>query len=330
LYKAKETVRAMELHANALPQPDVQPEAQPEPTTIEQAIAAFLHDREKNITTNGGENRPLSADRLKKYKRLLEALSEHCKNHRIVYLKDFVNGCTQAFRATWPDDTSKTSFLKKNELLQGVFSYFVESGLIAKNPIGSVQIPKKDQDFTTAKYVIKDQDWQKILANIDNLDSRSIDRTRAIALFGYDSGCRIEDIVCLERAQVDLDNRTYDLVARKNGKRNYGPLSDATVAALRKIPDNGTKYFWWTGKGLSKSAVADARRPFARLCKLADFKFNFHMWRHTRITKRLMIDMSFAKVADMAGDTETIIRKHYWHADKNYRGRVNEEARKAI
>jgi len=279
-----------------------------------------------NTTDQGGERKKLSDDRMKKYDRLLTAFVTYCAMNDVADLADFNREHVRSFRQTWKDNPVKTSYLKKNEMLQGVFNYFVEEKLIEKNPVNGVQIPKQEEDFTTEKHIVSDEAWQKVTAQFGNLDARSIDRTTAFVLFMRESGCRIEDVVALERTHIK--GKTYDLKARKNGKRNYGPLSDEVLAALAKIPDNGTPYFWWSGRGLLHSAISDWRRPLSTLFKLADVKINPHMFRHTKISGLLKKGFTPFEVAQVVGDTEKIILKHYWHSCPKYRADLIEKMRK--
>jgi len=290
-----------------------------------------MKERKENIRPNGGKYLPLSEDRIKKYQRLLSAWVKYCADHGIEFVHQFTPEHCQRFRKTWKDDPMKKAFPRKNENFKTIFEYFIEEHWISKNPVYTVEEHEFDEDFTTDEYVIKDSAWQCMKANVANLDPRSVDRLRAQLLFGWESGCRISDIVSLERAHINFETKMYDRPAKKNRKRNYGPLSDECLAALRQIPDNGTKYFWWSGNGHLKSAIADARRPISKLlnhCK--SIKFHPHMFRHTRITKRLESGMDFQTVAHMVGDTEAVIRRHYWHASKDYKKRVSDEARKTL
>jgi integrase len=73
------------------------------------------------------------------------------------------------------------------------------------------------------------------------------------------------------------------LNTEKSGSKIYVPVPTVAVEALRQI-ENGSAYFFWTGNGLRKSAVADWQRALRRLFKLADIKGNPHMFRHTFAT----------------------------------------------
>ena len=68
-------------------------------------------------------------------------------------------------------------------------------------------------------------------------------------------------------------------VSRPSPARSvYVPLPQIAADALRKIT-NG-EYFFWTGRGLRKSAVADWQRSLRRVFTDAKVTGNAHMFRH--------------------------------------------------
>jgi integrase len=334
--EAQRIVRTKEADALALTQPESAPK------TIQQSKDAFVAHL-NDTTENGGERRKLSDDTLKKYERLLEGWVKYCEKHGVVYLKDFLKkdetkDHVREFRRTWKDDPTKWSFVKKNERLQAVFTYFVTVKFIEQNPVGSVSLPARDQDEITEEKIIKPEQWQCILAACEALRNRQgqgkqidVDRCRAFLLFLWDSGCRISDVMELDRTQVK--GQSFELKANKNRKRNFGPLSAETVAALAKLPNNGPHYFW-TGNGLLKSAISDIRRPLSKIFKHCNIRVNPHMFRHTRISRMLWGDgqhgMPPAEVAEMVGDTEEIIIKHYKHFMPEWRNTLIEKAKKSL
>jgi len=61
----------------------------------------------------------------------------------------------------------------------------------------------------------------------------------------------------------------------------YCPLPPSVVEALEVVKSPNKKYFFWTGNGDPKSAVADAQRSFRKLFKLADVVGHPYMFRDT-------------------------------------------------
>jgi integrase len=135
------------------------------------------------------------------------------------------------------------------------------------------------------------------------------------------SGLRIRDAITLERTRVIGDNLM--LYQAKTGTPVYVPLPPQVAQALRNIPDGpkpNPRYFFWTGNGLPKSAVADWQRSFRRLFTLAGLekpdgsaKRCFpHMFRDTFAVEMLLAGVPIDQVSILLGHKSVkITEKHY-------------------
>jgi integrase len=106
-------------------------------------------------------------------------------------------------------------------------------------------------------------------------------RVKALVLTLRYSGMRIGDVVGLQKAHLKVDK--LFLNTQKSGSKIYVPLPKTAVEALNAIA-SGSPFFFWSGKGLRKSAVADWQRAIRRLFKLAEVTGHPHMFRHTFAT----------------------------------------------
>ena len=123
------------------------------------------------------------------------------------------------------------------------------------------------------------------------------------------SALRISDLVALKKERIDEHGRLF-LRAAKNGKPISILLPPVVLESLAKI-SNEKHYFFWSGNGKLKSAVADWQRASVRLLKLAEVDGSAHRFRHTLARDLLSKGVSVENVAAILGDTEAIIRKHY-------------------
>jgi integrase/recombinase XerD len=90
---------------------------------------------------------------------------------------------------------------------------------------------------------------------------------------------RISDGVALQKSRIRGD--LLFLNTYKTGSKIFVPLPKAAIEALDKI-ENGSSYYFWTGNGLLKSAIADWQRALRRVFETADVVGNPHMFRHVR------------------------------------------------
>jgi integrase len=173
---------------------------------------------------------------------------------------------------------------------------------------------------------------EKIMWASDLYDKRGVygegnrNRVKAFVIVLRYTGLRIRDVVTLERNRIDKDGKLYFYTA-KTGTPVFLPLPKIALDALKDVPNLGPFYFW-TGNGLPKSAVADWQRSLRKLFALAGLKDNPHMFRHSRATELLTKDVSLETVAAILGNTPAIVQKHYSHFVKSWQLKLEEDVRK--
>jgi integrase len=150
-------------------------------------------------------------------------------------------------------------------------------------------------------------------------------RVRAFVLTLRYSGLRIGDCVGLRRDHLDGD-RLF-VRTQKSGESVFVPLPELAVDALKEI-ENGDEHFFWTGRGLRKSAVADWQRSLRRVFADAKVTGNAHMFRHTFATDLLTGGVPIEDVAILLGHaTPAVTAKYYSHFVKARRDRLEERVR---
>ena len=145
--------------------------------------------------------------------------------------------------------------------------------------------PKPTLPFTPAE-------MKRILAACDEYPERNSfsqnnrARVKAFVLLLRYSGLRIRDVACLERKRLQK-NRLF-LYTQKTGTPVYVPLPPQVVEALKGIA-NGPDYFFWSGNGNQKTAVADWQRSLRRVFELADLRTGHaHRFRDTFAVELLL------------------------------------------
>ena len=190
-------------------------------------------------------------------------------------------GALREFRADWPD--SAITAQKHLERLRTFFSFCHSAEWVKHNPATAVKAPKLGRPSERVK-VFTEEQLQRILKACDRYPKRNSfgydnpARVRAFVLVLRYTGLRIGDCVALRKEHVDGD-RLF-LRTEKSGESVYLPLPDAVTDALDEI-GNSAEYFFWTGRGLRKSVVADWQRTLRRVFEQANLTGNAHMFRHT-------------------------------------------------
>jgi integrase/recombinase XerD len=119
--------------------------------------------------------------------------------------------------------------------------------------------------------------WATDLDPIQGIDGeKNRIRVRAFVNLPRYSGLRIRDAVTLSRDR--LTGSKLLMYTQKTGTPVYLPLPESVVKELSEMNPLG-KYFFWSGNGLAKSAVADWQRSLAKVFKLAGIKGHAHRFR---------------------------------------------------
>jgi integrase/recombinase XerD len=147
-------------------------------------------------------------------------------------------------------------------------------------------------------------------------------RLRVLTLLMRWSGLAIRDAVTLERTRLDKEDNLF-LYRAKTGVPVYVPLPPHVAKQLRDIPPGpkpNPRYFFWSGNGQPKSAVADWQRAYRKLFKLAALKHADdtpkrcfpHMLRDTFAVENLLAGVTLEKVSLLLGHSSIkTTERHY-------------------
>lgn len=248
-----------------------------------------------------------------------------CQSQGHEYLDQLDHNALVHFRSTWRD--GNLSKLKKQHRLSSFFRACIHHGYLEHNPVrnlGKIKVVRKPTDPFTR------EEFDKIIAAtlcIGNVRVRrgyaeaNRVRLRTMALLLRWSGLRIRDAILLERDR--LHNDSLLLYQAKTGLPVYVPLPPEVAEALHNIPPGlkpNPRYFFWSGNGEPKSAVADWQRSMRRLFALADIRradgkikrCHPHMFRDTFAVELLLAGVPMDQVSLLLGHTSVkTTERHY-------------------
>jgi integrase len=293
----------------------------PKTPTVKEAVDDFLDDLER------GQQRKAST--ISKHRNILEKrLLTWCEARGYRHLAKLDVATMREFRADWPDAPLTAS--KNLERLRSFFAFCADAGWLEANPAKALKVPKVGKPSERVK-VFTPAEVDRIAEACDRYPSRNSfghdNRTRVkafVMLLRY-SGLRIGDVVGLRKDHVN-DDRLF-LRTAKTGESVYVPLPEKAVIAINAVK-NGSDHFFWTGRGLRKSAVADWQRALRRVFKDAKVKGHPHMFRHTFATDLLARGVPIEDVAILLGHaTPAITARYYSHFVKSRRERLEARIR---
>jgi len=289
-----------------------------EPTSVSKAVDAYLADK---------RSQNLQQATIQKLTTIFKKqLLAWCNKNSIHYLPDLDVTRVRQWRTTW--EGGGIAAKKKQERLIGFFYFCISSGWIHENPAKGLSRIKVDQKPTD--YFPQDE-FNKIIDATYIYDSKTVNakemrnnatRLRVLTLLMRWSGLAIRDAVTLERTRLDKDDNLF-LYRAKTGVPVYVPLRPDVAKQLREIPPGpkpNPRYFFWSGNGQPKSAVADWQRAYRKLFKLAaikhaddTFKRCFpHMFRDTFAVENLLAGITLEKVSLLLGHSSIkTTERHY-------------------
>jgi integrase/recombinase XerD len=232
------------------------------------------------------------------------------------------------FRTTWGQNASITRS-KKQDRLVTFFGWCERAGWLERNPITSRNLGKIKVQVQPTDY-FHPEEMAAILAACETYkgdrwgrDSGSAGkRLRALTLLMRWTGLRIGDAITLRRDRLVRTERGGDAVflyTQKTGTHVYCPIPPAVAAELREVPPGPVgrshpDYFFWSGNGFVKSAVADWQRSYKKLFRLAGLekRSHPHMFRDTFAVECLLAGIPLEKVSILLGHSSVkITEKHY-------------------
>ncbi len=251
-----------------------------------------------------------------------------CKTRGFHALKQLgVDEVTQ-FRATWADSPITKS--KKQERLKGFFHFCVAREWMRSNPVAALKAVKVP---TLPTLPFEDKQVQAILKACDDYSIKGVygeqnrQRMKALTLLMRYSGLRIRDAVTCERKRL-VDSKLM-LYQAKTGTPVYCPLPPLVVDALKGLNGPNQDYFFWSGNGKPKSAVADAQRSFRKLFKLANVIGHPHMFRDTFAVELFKRGVTMETVSMLLGHASIrVTEKHYRPWVKTLQDKLEKDAMK--
>ena len=288
--------------------------------TISEAIDRFFED---------AEARGLAEATIGKLNVLLrKQLLPWCRSKGYLSLKQLTVDELTQFRATWPD--SPISKYKKQERLKGFFHFCVAREWVRTNPVLGIK-PVKVPPSPTLPF--EEEQMTAILDACDRYPIMGIynhgnrQRMKTLTLLMRYSGLRIGDAVTCARDR--LAGSKLFLYQAKTGTPVYCPLPPIVTDALSAVEGQNPKYFFWTGNGKRKSAVADAQRSFRKLFELAEVDGHPHMFRDTFAVELLKNGVSLEMVSMLLGHASIkVTEKHYKPWVKTLQDKLETEAMK--
>jgi site-specific recombinase XerD len=209
---------------------------------------------------------------IESYMHVLESLQAHLEHRGIRYLDQVTTDAVAAQR----EAGTKASTTRRKELIaiRAFFSWCVGRKWIAENPARAIKPPRDDSRPT-----MPFEQWEidallEAVGTLDNANKaeaiRARLRARAFLLCLLYTGLRISDVAMLERRAFDPRSNRLTLRTEKTGVPVRLKVAEELAAALRELPVESERYFFWSGNGDWAALTHSMRRTLAKLTAAAN------------------------------------------------------------
>ena len=247
----------------------------------------------------------------------LAHLQTFCESRRIDAVAEMTAGLLDAFRAG--RSLKPISSSRELQLLRQFCGFCADRRWAVENVAARIKSPRNImpndvEPFTTAEV-------SEIIKACDAIGRTSYERRRAKAMvlaLRY-TALRIGDVAMLARDRISEAGNRWRIFLRteKSGKPVFLPIPGELKDALDALPlprgaDRECRYFLWNGITSERAMKGIAERTIAAVFKKSGVKkAHAHRFRHTLATELLGRGASFEDVADILGNSPTIVRNHY-------------------
>jgi len=284
-------------------------------------------------------NRGIEKSTLVKYTTFVKQLRAYCESRGYVKLPQLSVTDMDRFYASWKD--GKRSRAKKLERLKGFIKFALKRKWITENIAEDLEAPE-GSSMPANKTPFTDAELTRIYAACDGLGGATVpgpghrkwggEDVKDFIMLSIYTGMRISDVSTFDISQR-LNGNDVFLRMHKTKKELYTWIPDWLVDRLRARERKHGPLIFRYGAATTMVAMAEVwRNKLSIVFKRAgqfDERPIPHRLRHTFVRLLLESGVPIADVAELIGDTEEIVRRHYakWVPERQARlTRILQEA----
>jgi integrase/recombinase XerC len=332
-----ELKRRLANELSAPPSGDGEQSGRPSVPEVTDAIDRFLRSR-GSVDPVKGYRGDVEYATFRKYRCSLDHLKTFCIREGVTALSDVKLEVLEDYRAN--RSIAAVTWRVELQALRTFFGYCVSRKWLTTSPAKELKSARHLKPNEIVPYTIQEE--SRILAACDQIGGGKYHRSgaryeqlraRAMMMLLRHTALRISDVATFRRDALswDQDKSTWRLLVRtqKSGETVYLPTPADLKALLDALPlprnaPQDCPYYFWNGVTSKRSVAGIAGRTLAAVFKKSGVKdAHTHRYRHTLATRLLGEGASFQTVADILGNTEAVVRKHYGKWSKGRQDQID-------
>lgn len=280
--------------------------------------------------------RRMSSHTVAAYRHDLQTLRDFCEKRAVRRWTTLNNFQVRAFAAAeHAGGIAPRSIQRRLSAVRSFYEYLMREGVAKNNPALEVRAPKTKKRLPATL----DADQMARLLDFRVDDSLSA-RDKAMMELFYSSGLRLSELLGLDTAALDLEDRTVRVLG-KGHKTRIVPIGRHAIDALKKwlieralligrkpglaAPLSGAVFIGRGGKPLSVRAVQLRVGTWARRQGLS-MHVHPHMFRHSFATHLLESSGDLRGVQELLGHADISTTQVYTHLDFQHLASVYDAA----
>lgn len=259
------------------------------------------------------------------YRHDLLALADFCAAQRLRSWSSLDSQHVRVFAARQhARDLSPRSIRRQLSALRTFFAFLIREGEIRVNPALDVRAPKAARHLPHTL----DADQMQRLLEVRTRDGLDV-RDKAMLELLYSSGLRLQELVVLDRGDLDLADRTVRVTGKGNKVRIL-PVGRCALDALKvwlkergalAAVDEEALFVGRNGRRLGARAVQLRVEQWARRAGLG-VRAHPHLFRHSFATHLLESSGDLRGVQELLGHANISTTQVYTHLDFQHLARI--------
>ncbi|HEX6637317.1 MAG TPA: tyrosine recombinase XerC [Steroidobacteraceae bacterium] len=264
------------------------------------------------------KERRLSPHTATNYARDLRALADFAERASVAHWKSVDSQHVRVFAArAHAGGLGPRSVQRRLSAVRGFFNYLLRERVVRSNPALDVRAPKAAKRLPGTL----DVDQINQLLDIPPEDALAV-RDKAIMELFYSSGLRLDELVSLDIAHLDLADRTVRVLG-KGRKQRIVPVGRKAAEALRAwlkergalaTADEAAVFVGRNGERLKHRAIQLRIARWARRKGLPAHVYP-HLFRHSFATHLLESSKDLRGVQELLGHSDISTTQIYTHLD---------------
>ncbi len=243
------------------------------------------------------------------------AVDELERRHCQKFLSDIMQGKTAGvFNSRKPRGKAVVTggpgtAAKALSLLSAIFNWAIKTGCVVNNPCDGIEKPadnKKERYLTAEEYRKFGQ--ALIVAEKQGVNPVALAALRVLAL----TGCRRNEILKLQRSELDFEFRCFRFEDTKSGKQ-IRPLGCGALDSLKELNFVSNKWVFPASRG--NKHLVNVRKVMIKVLEIAELPEDItpHVLRHSFATTANELGFSELTIAGMIGHSVGTITARYAH-----------------